>query len=82
MYQNIEENITFFFSIQLFSSLEDGEELNMSLLIIFLSYIIGCISIIAISICLYLWFGVYPRRAIVEQEQFQTSHPFSEVNFG
>jgi hypothetical protein len=52
----------------------------MSLVIILLSYFIGCISTIGILICLYIRYGLYPSGPIFEQESFQTFHPLSEVS--
>lgn len=65
-----------------FSIVQDGAEVIMSLVIIGLSYFIGCISTIGIVICLFLRYGFPRAGTIVEQEQFQTAHPLSEVNRG
>ncbi len=51
----------------------------MSLVIIFLSYCIGCVSTIGILICLYIRYGLYQPGPVFEQESFQTFHPLSEV---
>jgi uncharacterized membrane protein len=56
------------------------EDIIMSLVIIFLSYCIGCISTIGILICLYIRYGLYPPGPVIEQESFQKFHPLSEVS--
>jgi hypothetical protein len=69
--------LTFVFSC---SIVEDGLKIPMFLFIIFLSYLLGCVTIIALLIYLYVRYGLYPIGTIVEQEQYQTFHPLPEVS--
>jgi len=52
----------------------------MFLFIICLGYLLGCVSTIAIFIFLYVRYGLYPPKTIVQQEQYQTFQPLSEVS--
>jgi hypothetical protein len=69
-----------FFCFLMFSLVEDGSIETMFLFIVFVSYLIGCISTIVILICLYIRFGLYPPGTIVEQKQYQTFHPLPVVS--
>ncbi|UJR20987.1 hypothetical protein I4U23_024089 [Adineta vaga] len=50
----------------------------MFLLIVLLSYVLGCATTIAILIYLYIRYGLGPRETIPEQNQYQTFQPIPE----
>ncbi|CAF2410288.1 unnamed protein product [Rotaria sp. Silwood2] len=50
----------------------------MLVLVIFLSYLLGCASTIALCICLFLRYGFYSPETIFAEEQYQTVHPLSQ----
>ena len=50
------------------------------LIIIFLSYSLGCITTIAFSLWLFLYNGFHLSEPIDEQEQYQNFHPLTTVN--
>ncbi|CAF1569202.1 unnamed protein product, partial [Adineta steineri] len=50
----------------------------MFLLSVLLSYLFGCISIIALLVYLYVYYGLDLREIIAEREQYQDFYPLSE----
>ena len=52
----------------------------MFLVIIFLSYLLGCASTIALIVYLYRRYGLDLPGTIAEQEQYQTFQPIPEVS--
>ncbi|CAF2160450.1 unnamed protein product [Rotaria magnacalcarata] len=50
----------------------------MFLLVIIASYFFGCLSTIALVICLFLRFGLYAPGTVFEEEQFQTCQQLAE----
>ena len=52
----------------------------MYLLIILLSYLLGCASTIVLLVYLYMRYGLKSPVTINEHEQYQVFHPISEVS--
>jgi len=52
----------------------------ISLVIISLSYLLGCVSTIALSVYLYIRYGLGSPETIPEKKQYQTFHPLPEVS--
>ncbi|CAF3421485.1 unnamed protein product [Rotaria sp. Silwood1] len=50
----------------------------MLILVIFLSYLLGCASTIAVCICLFILYGIYSPGTIFAEEQYPTVRPLSQ----
>ncbi|CAF1056013.1 unnamed protein product [Rotaria sordida] len=62
------------------SSTIDDNSLLIQNPIIFLSYLLGCLSTIALFICLLIRYGLYSPGTIFSEEQYQKVRPLSEYD--
>ncbi|CAF3395606.1 unnamed protein product [Rotaria sp. Silwood1] len=60
------------------SSTIDDNSLLIQNPIIFLSYLLGCASTIAVCICLFILYGIYSPGTIFAEEQYPTVRPLSQ----